>query len=178
MGTPPNAHHLLESAMLVGRALLVSAAMARRAPHLTVRRAGGSVTMSEPGAFVKTVWSEMTASGQSKDAAKIDEVFDKYFKPSCTLIRPSGNPLDRDGFKGMLGSPDIIVEKDEVASIDEVKELAGGQAAVVTYTTLSKFSYKGTPNDDVAKFSATLEKAESGEWKMAHLHRGTGQKAS
>ena len=93
------------------------------------------------------------------------------------MIRPSGNPLDLDGFKGMLGSPDIIVEKDEVISVDDVKLFAGGEAAIVVYTTLSKFTYQGNPNDDVAKFSATLEKAD-GAWKIVHLHRGTGQKPS
>lgn len=99
----------------------------------------------------------------------------RYYKPDCTLIRPSGNPLDMAGFKGMLGSPDIIVEKDEVTSVDEVKEFAGGNAAVVVYTTRSTFSYKGTSNDDVAKFSLTIEKVD-GAWKVVHMHRGTGQK--
>ena len=53
-------------------------------------------------------------------------------------------------------------------------EFAGGNAAVVVYTCRSKFSYKGTPNDDIAKFSATMEKVD-GTWKMVHNHRGTGQ---
>ena len=107
--------------------------------------------------------------------AQIDAAFDKYYKADANLIRPSGNPLDMAGFKAMMASPDIIVESDVVASVDDVKEIAGGQAAVVVFTTLSKFSYKGTPNDDVAKFSVTYEKVDD-TWKIVHLHRGTGQK--
>ena len=106
---------------------------------------------------------------------QINTVCNKYYTPDCNLIRPSGNPLDLAGFKGMLGSPDIVVETDDVISVDDVKVFAGGDAAVVVYTTLSKFTYQGTPNDDIAKFSATLAKTEDG-WKVVHLHRGTGQK--
>ena len=129
----------------------------------------GILTSSSP--------SVLAAMFTPRHGRQISTVFDKYFAQNCLMIRPSGNPLDLDGFKGMLGSPDIIVEKDEVISVDDVKLFAGGEAAIVVYTTLSKFTYQGNPNDDVAKFSATLEKA-NGAGKIVHLHRGTGQKPS
>ena len=47
----------------------------------------------------------------------------------------------------------------------------GGRILAIAYPE------RGTPNDDVAKFSATLEKVDGG-WKIVHLHRGTGQKPS
>ena len=45
----------------------------------------------------------------------------------------------------------------------------------MTYTMHSKFSYKGTKNDDIAAFSATLEKKD-GAWKCVFGQRATGQK--
>ena len=42
-------------------------------------------------------------------------------------------------------------------------------------STHEEFAYKGTPNDDVAKFSAVFDKTSSG-WKIVHAHRATGQK--
>ena len=154
------------------RTMLLTASLGGRQP--VPQRAFSKMATTDFPAFVTTMWSDMTAAGQSKDAGKIDAVFNDYFADTCSIIRPSGNPLDLSAFKGMLGSPDIIVEEDAVISVDDVKEIAGGNAAVVVYTTHSKFSYKGTPNDDIAKFSATLEKTGD-KWKVAHLHRGTGQ---
>ena len=158
------------------------------------------------GEWTKTMWAVMTAAGQSKDAekvrqplatrglsallsvnrasglpgAQINAVFDEFFKKDALLIRPSGNALGVEGFKEMLASPDIIVESDVVSSIDDVKEISKNNVAVVTFTTLSKFSYKGTPNDDVAKFTMVLELCSrigtNAIWRVVHLHRGTGQK--
>lgn len=50
------------------------------------------------------------------------------------------------------------------------------QAAAITFTLHDKFSYKGTPNDDIAKYSAMLELSEEGSWKIVHAHRASGQK--
>ena len=94
-------------------------------------------------------------------------------KEGSVIIRPSGNPMDLATWKGMLTSEDVEVVSDEVVSIDTVIELAAGQVAVVVYTTHSVFKYKGTPNDDIAKFSATFEKQADGKWMCAHNHRGT-----
>ena len=69
---------------------------------------------------------------------------------------------------------DITFISDDLVSFDSCKVFAGGNAAVATYTRHSKFEYKGTPNDDIAKFSAVLEKV-GGQWKMVHGQRATGQ---
>ena len=153
--------------------LMLSMTGVRRSPLVAARSLVSMSSGDLPG-FVKGMWSEMFEAGKSKDAAKIASTMDKYFKPDCAMIRPSGNPLDMDGFKGMLGSPDVIMSRDEVISVDDVKEIAGGNAAVVVYTTRSTFTYQGNANDDCAKFSATLEKVGEA-WMVAHLHRGTGQ---
>ena len=116
--------------MLFSRAapLLLSTSMV---PRLSLQRAALAMTTStDVTTFVKNFWGDIAAAGQTKDAGKIESTFGKYFRDDCVLIRPSGNPLDLAGFKGIMGSPDIIVEKDEVISVDDVKELAGGNAAV------------------------------------------------
>ena len=77
-------------------------------------------------------------------------------------------------FKGMMGSADITIESDEVTSIDDIKEFAGGNAAVVVYTCRSKFSYKGTPNDDVYVFTNVFKKVD-GVWETVWGHRSTGR---
>ena len=48
-------------------------------------------------------------------------------------------------------------------SVDAVSVFAGGRAAHATFTLHDKFAYKGTPNDDLAKYSATLELADGRE---------------
>ena len=84
--------------------------------------------------------------------------------------------MGKDIWVGMMTSEDITVESDTMVGEPEVKLIAGGAAAVVVYTTHSKFTYKGTANDDIAKFSLMLEKQADGSWKIVHAHRGAGQK--
>ena len=94
---------------------------------------------------------------------------------NCVMIRPSGNPLTQQGWKEMMAGGDIVSTKHELLSIDSVDLIAGAQAAFATFTTFSAFTYKGTPNEDIAKFTAVLEFYEE-KWKFCHMHRGTGQK--
>ena len=75
----------------------------------------------------------------------------------------------------MMSNKDINMISSKLLSIDSVREMAGGNAAVVTYTQHDKFTYKETMNDDVSKFTVVLEKIGS-SWKVAHAHRATGQK--
>ena len=74
----------------------------------------------------------------------------------------------------MFGSGDIEPGQSKLIGVDSIRLLAGGAAAVATYTHHSTFKYKGIPNDDIAKFTAVLEKTPEG-WKMVHGHRSTGQ---
>ena len=74
----------------------------------------------------------------------------------------------------MFASEDVVIESDELVSIDSVRIFAGGNAAVATYSKHSKFIYKGDENDDYAVFSATLEK-KGGGWKVVFVMRATGQ---
>ena len=110
----------------------------------------------------------------------------KYWAPDLNFIRPSGNPMGADGFKGMFSSGMIKDASSVLVSLDSVRLLGmlscwpaalpppPGATVVCTYTTHDKFTYDGTVNDDIAKFSAVLEKGLGG-WKATHIHRATGQ---
>ena len=48
---------------------------------------------------------------------------------------------------------------------------------MVTCTQREGFKYKGTPNDDLVRFTYVLEQqGAGGGWKIVHGHRATGQK--
>ena len=107
---------------------------------------------------------------------KYDELWAKYWKPDAVLIRPSGNPMGKEIWGQMLSSDAIDYISGEILEVNSVDVFAGGAAAVATYTTHDKFTYMGTPNDDIAKFTVVLEKQGDGTWIIVHGHRGTGQK--
>ena len=89
-------------------------------------------------------------------------------------IRPSGNPAGTAIMKAMMSSEDVVASKQKIVEFSSVRFLAGGNVAVVTFLEESAFVYKGTPNEDLTKWTAVLEKVD-GKWKYVHGHRGTGQ---
>ena len=121
-----------------------------------------------------------------------EEKFASYVSTYTTgdemvFIRPSGNPMDMKGFKGMWSSGMITEASSELVSVDTIR-FAGllscwpkvlpapiGAVCVVTYTSHDKFKFQGNENDDIAKFSAVLEKSLAGGWHICHVHRATGQ---
>lgn len=126
-------------------------------------------------AFVKSWLADYAVAAREHDAAKFDNMWTKYWAPQAVVIRPSGNPMDRATWRSMITSTDIVFESSECVSFNSCTLIAGGKVAIVTFTLHDKFTYKGTPNDDIAKYSATLELSEQGTWKMVHAHRATGQ---
>mmetsp|Transcript_14977 Transcript_14977/g.24890 ORF Transcript_14977/g.24890 Transcript_14977/m.24890 type:complete len:134 (+) Transcript_14977:118-519(+) len=103
-----------------------------------------------------------------------------YGRGACTedfsYIRPSGNPLTMDGFQGMCESSDLEWKTYQVWSFDDVKFFAGGNACAVMYRSHQTFSYKGSPNDDVATCMSVLEKDSDGKWLVLRTQRAQGQK--
>ncbi len=63
------------------------------------------------------------------------------------FIRPSGNPIDAKGFEQMI-SGDIVQEKAEITKIHRL-EFLSENIIMCIFTLGSKFTYKGTPNDDL-----------------------------
>jgi len=128
-----------------------------------------------PQSFIESWLVDYSVAAKEKDGTKFDAMWDKYWATGAVVIRPSGNPMDQAIWKGMVTSDDITFESSECISFDSANVFAGGKAAAVTFTLHDKFQYKGTDNDDIAKYSATLELTKEGSWKMVHAHRATGQ---
>jgi len=124
--------------------------------------------------FIAAMHSEQFAAQTSKAADTVQAFFDKFYAPDMLFIRPSGNPLDMAMAKGMWLSDDVVSEANALVSIDTVKVLGCGMAAIATFTAHEKFSYKGNPNDDVVKYSMTFEK-KGDTWVVVQGHRATGQ---
>jgi autoinducer 2-degrading protein len=127
-------------------------------------------------AFLKAWLEALTLAATTKDGAAFDAMWERFWAPDAVVIRPSGNPMDKAIWRGMVTSQDITFESSECISVDSTTIFAGGKAAAVTFTLHDKFTYKGTPNDDIAKYSAMLELTDAGSWRMMHAHRATGQK--
>ena len=108
------------------------------------------------------------------DEEKWKQYLSLWKDDSCIFIRPSGNPLTLDSMKAMFQSGVATITKHDLVDVDTVKVVAGGLAAVATYRMHSIFTYNGTENNDVAKFSSVLENVD-GQWKFVHSHRATGQ---
>ena len=110
-----------------------------------------------------------------KDPDQIDAMLETFGIDDETVwIRPSGNPAGTAIMKAMMTSEDVVASKQKIVEFSSVRFLAGGNVAVVTFLEESAFVYKGTPNEDLAKWTAVLEKVD-GKWKYVHGHRGTGQ---
>ena len=97
----------------------------------------------------------------------------KHMSNDCLFIRPSGNPLDMDGWDSMMENPNVKVESNDLLSINRLH--VNGNMAYVCYTTHGKFNYLGTENDDVAVLTSILEKKD-GQWSVVFGQRSTGRK--
>ena len=97
---------------------------------------------------------------------------DKYALDDCMLIRPTGNPMTMALMDGMLDSTDISVELQEVTEFHHVD--VSGDRAFTCFSQHAKFSFKGTPNDDLAVFTAYLHRTPAG-WRVAYAQRSSGR---
>ena len=96
----------------------------------------------------------------------------------CTddFVRPSGNPLTLAGFKDMMASPDA----DRIVQTLAINAThVGLNSAMISATFHDKFTFKGTPNDDISVFmfyAVNEEGGQAGEWKVKFAQRSTGRK--
>ena len=97
----------------------------------------------------------------------------KHTHQDCVFIRPTGNPLNMDGWKQMMTSSDVNVESNDLVTINKMQVV--GDMAYVCYTTHGKFNYKGTQNDDIAVLTSVLQRVD-GSWKVVHGQRSSGRK--
>ena len=109
-----------------------------------------------------------------KDMCDVDyKVGIRHMHDDCVFIRPSGNPLDKNGWEQMMNNEDVTVESSKLVSLNKLS--VRGYCAYVCYTQHGQFTYKGTVNDDIAVFTNILEK-ENGLWKVVQGTRSTGRK--
>jgi len=90
----------------------------------------------------------------------------------CLFIRPTGNPLNMEGWEKMMTNDDVSVECNDLVSINKMEVC--GDMAYVCYTNHGRFNYKGTPNDDIAVLTSVLKKVD-GRWVVVHGQRSTGR---
>ena len=100
------------------------------------------------------------------------ELATTHLDESFILIRPSGNPLDLAGWNSMMNSDDVVNEYSKLLGIQKID--VQGDMAYATYTSHARFSYKGTPNNDIATFTIVL-KCVNSVWKVVLMQRSTGQ---
>ena len=87
------------------------------------------------------------------------------------FIRPSGNPINAEGFEKMI-SGDVVQEKTEITKLHRL-EFLSDNVAVCIFTLGSKFTYKGTPNDDLPTVTSIFKKVDN-IWKIYWMQRSTG----
>ena len=88
------------------------------------------------------------------------------------FIRPSGNPINAKGFEKMMTSGDVVQEKSEITKIHRL-EFLGDNVAMCIFTLGAKFTYKGTPNDDLPTVTSIFKKVDN-VWKIHWMQRSTG----
>ena len=87
------------------------------------------------------------------------------------FIRPSGNPISAEGFEKMI-SGDVVQEKAEITKIHRL-EFLSDNVSLCIFTLGSKFTYKGTLNDDLPTVTSIFIKVDN-VWKIHWMQRSTG----
>ena len=87
------------------------------------------------------------------------------------FIRPSGNPINAEGFEKMI-SVDVVQEKAEITKIHRLHFLSD-TVAICIFTLGSKFTYKGISNDDLPTVTSIFKKVDN-SWKIYWMQRSTG----
>jgi ketosteroid isomerase-like protein len=91
------------------------------------------------------------------------------------IVRPTGNPLTKKTWMGMLNSPDVDMKGTSLLEVNNVTLSDSGDMGYVCYTTHAKFAYKGVENDDVAVFVVIFKKIDD-VWKITYMQRSSGRK--
>eukprot|EP00978_Attheya_sp_CCMP212_P021042 scaffold61035_cov54-Attheya_sp.AAC.2 len=133
------------------------------------------------------------SANKELDVEQITQLINKYvhmhiaktpyldvFAPGAILIRPTGNPMDQKLWEKMQVSEDIVPGPSELLNIAKIDVFEGTSSvstgmAYAIFTEYSKFTYKGTHNDDVSVYTIVAKKSGD-QWKIMHLQRSTGRK--
>ena len=105
------------------------------------------------------------------DPKKMASFFVKNATSDFLFIRPSGNPINAEGFEKMI-SGDVVQEKAEITKIHRL-EFLSENIVICIFTLGSKFTYKGAPNDDLPTVTSIFKKVDN-IWKIYWMQRSTG----
>ena len=103
---------------------------------------------------------------------KMGSFFIDNASPEFLLIRPSGNPITAEGFYEMMNSGDVVQEKAEITKIHRF-EFLSDDVVMCIFTLGSKFTYKGTPNNDLPTVTSIFKRI-GGTWKIHWMQRSSG----
>ena len=89
------------------------------------------------------------------------------------FIRPSGNPIDADGFKKMTLYGEVKDNYSEIIEIYKLEFLSDASAMCV-FVMRENFEYKGIKNDDLAIYTSILKKVKN-QWMFSFIDRSSGE---
>ena len=89
------------------------------------------------------------------------------------FIRPSGNPIDANGFEKMTLCGDVIDGYSEIIDIQKL-EFFSNINAMCVFSMRENMEYKGIKNNDLALYTSILKKVKS-KWIFAFIHRSSGE---
>jgi hypothetical protein len=107
------------------------------------------------------------------DREKLEASIESFYAKDFILMRPSGNPLDRNGMVRMFESQKMSEFTHDMIAIESTKILPPGNAASMVFKSEQCFVYEGKSNQDYAAWTAVLI-IEDGEIKITNLHRSAG----
>ena len=104
-------------------------------------------------------------------ATRTGDFFLDHGTDDFIFIRPSGNPLDAEGFSAMFQSGDLTVHDSELIALERLNFHAN--IAIAVFTMRGNFTYRGQHNSDTYVATAVLRNIE-GEWRFALFQRSAG----
>tara|TARA_B100000795_G_C22802719_1_gene442816 strand:+ start:981 stop:1370 length:390 start_codon:yes stop_codon:yes gene_type:complete len=115
---------------------------------------------------VRDIIQQMTRLMGEKDFTSILDLM----HDDITIIRPSGNHLNKDEWFGTLMSDDIEIKHNKLVSIGKIEISNSIDMAYIHYTVHSVINYKGIDNNSMSTCVSILKK-QDGLWKITYLQR-------
>ena len=105
------------------------------------------------------------------------ECYGEFLKENATedflFVRPSGNPIDANGFIEMKASGDL--SNDGYTDVLKIhrREFLSDKVVFFAFTLRSSFVYKDIQNTDLATVTTIIKKINN-DWKFAWMQRSSG----
>lgn len=107
------------------------------------------------------------------DREKLNACIESFYAKDFILMRPSGNPLNRNGMVRMFESQKMTEFTHAMIAIESTKIFPPGNAASMVFKSEQCFVFEGKSNQDYVAWTAVLM-IEDGEIKITNLHRSAG----